>query len=112
MCCNQSRFNLEYQVRHGTRPNSPTLLHAWLEVAQACARDLPLDARRALYIHLFNVLTATMADCRVDRQWRQLCLEHVCLPLCRLRPLCVTDRQRQELTQLRHRLAHIGRFMI
>ena len=112
MSCNHSRFNLEHQVRHGTRPDSPGHLHAWLEVAQECAQSLPLEARRRLYIHVFNVLSATMTDRRVDRQWRLLCLDHACMPLCRLRPLCVTEQQRQELMQLRHRLAHIGRFMI
>lgn len=112
MHCNQSRFSLEYQVRHGTHPDSPGYLHAWLEVAQECAQALPLGARRRLYTHVFNVLAATLADPQVDRQWRLLCLDHACFPLCRLRPLCVTPQQQHELAQLRYRLAHIGRLMI
>ncbi|MBA4501168.1 hypothetical protein [Marinobacterium marinum] len=111
MSIHHSLYSLESRVRNGTAPDSPAHLQTYLEVSQESASSLPLTARRYLYIHVFNVLTAAVADHRVARQWRQLCLDHACFPLHRLRPLCKTPQQQHELLLMKYHLAHIGPHM-
>lgn len=111
MSCKQSRYSLESRVRKGTDPDRPEYLYAYLETAQECARQLTLPQRRRLYIRVFNTLISAAADGKVALHWRMLCLDHACFPLCRLRPLCRTNKQRQELLQLRCQLASLGHYL-
>ena len=111
MRCKPSRYMLEERVRKGTDPDNPEYLYTYLETAQECARQLPLPHRRNLYRQVFNTLISAAADGKVALHWRILCLDHACLPLCRLRPLCRTIEQRRELLQLRYQLASLGHYL-
>lgn len=93
-CLNVNNIEeLEDVIRYAIYPDSPELLHHYLRIGKKYATTWPRSARHVVHERIFDLLNDVVCDSLLPNQWRELCVDHMYLPLNELERLATTENQ-------------------
>lgn len=84
---------LEHVIRYAIYPDSPDLLHHYLRIGKKYATTWPKSAQHVVHERIFDLLIEVICDPLLPKHWRELCVDHIYLPLSDLERLASTDAQ-------------------
>ncbi len=105
--------DLAHQVRYATEPDNPQLLDEYLAAAWACAARQPgLAKRNEVYLNVARLMLDVICDTYLPRQWRNLCLDHIYMPILTCERLANTSAQKRKVAKFKAEFRILGNYFL